>query len=139
MQITKEQEEKFLLAAEIIRKGLRWELANTLDRLPGEELKWKEGGNLTQLMQLILSSPFSIRPYEGSFPKLPEGETWHNPHGINPNELPKGFRLITKAERGNEGSNHWLYIGIKERGVDIICKKIDTPIIIRTPYTVTSE
>lgn len=137
MQVTKEQKEKFLLAAEIIKKGLRWELANTFDRLPGEEIKWKEGGDLIQLMQVILDSRFSIREYEASFPELPAGHEWHNPYNILAVELSEKYRLLTKAEARNINNNTpgvvMITAPIKGTPTTFYVMHRDTPIVLCSP------
>lgn len=44
---------------------------------------------------------YRIKPL--SFPSLPDGEEWHNPDGLTPEQVGAGFRLLTKREhRANQ-------------------------------------
>ena len=40
------------------------------------------------------------------FAELPAGESYHNPNAILPNEIPAGFRILTKRELDNDFEGH---------------------------------
>ena len=46
-----------------------------------------------------MSNPYSIQKQVTlQFPQPPEGERWHNPEGLSPEQVSEGFRLLTSGE-----------------------------------------
>lgn len=67
------------------------------------------------------NSPYLIwRPKPLTFPEPPEGEKWHNPDNITPDQLGEGYRLLLESEitngrkrtrlinRWDKADNRWL-------------------------------